>query len=272
MPGDVDGESRIRRIERRAGFQEIRVALAHGQAHDPGRYKPPPPLAICGMGAVLPSETSSRMKGLNEATANKSCVAWTELASLWRHCRTKRGCVGPVRSRCTCSRRRSRRLRQPPNCLEIDWASSPASTRARLWPPGGSLKVLLRDGPRFASPNLFPETVFNSPTSHVAAVLGVAGPCYSLVGDDAAWVSAIRVAASWLATGSVDHALVIGAVELDPIVIDAFVTAGWLPPHEQTGYVPGEGAGALLLRRSRTGQDNLRIVQLADGFTYRQPA
>ncbi len=98
--------------------------------------------------------------------------------------------------------------------------------------------------------------------------MAYAGPCYSLVGDDAAWVSAIRVAASWLATGSVDHALVIGAVELDPIVIDAFVRTGWLPPHGRTGYVPGEGAGALLLRRAGP-QDNLRIVQLADGFTYR---
>jgi 3-oxoacyl-(acyl-carrier-protein) synthase len=127
---------------------------------------------------------------------------------------------------------------------------------------------VIKSGQRFASPNLFPETVFNSPTSHVAAVLGVAGPCYSLVGDDAAWVNAIRVAAVWLANGLVEHALVIGAVELDPIVIDAFVRTGWLPPHGQTGYVPGEGAGALLLRRAGP-RDNLRIVQLADGITYR---
>jgi hypothetical protein len=127
---------------------------------------------------------------------------------------------------------------------------------------------VIKGGQRFASPNLFPETVFNSPTSHVAAVLGVDGPCYSLVGDDAAWVSAIRVAATWLASGWVDHALVIGAVELDPIVIDAFARAGWLPPHGRTGYVPSEGAGALLLRRAGPGE-TLQIVQLADGFTYR---
>ncbi len=127
---------------------------------------------------------------------------------------------------------------------------------------------VIKSGQRFASPNLFPETVFNSPTSHVAAVLGAAGPCYSLVGDDAAWVNAIRVAATWLASGLVDHALVIGAVELDPIVIDAFVRTGWLPPHGRTGYVPSEGAGALLLRHAEP-QDNLRILQLANGFTYR---
>jgi hypothetical protein len=127
---------------------------------------------------------------------------------------------------------------------------------------------IVNDGQRFASPNVFPETVFNSPTSHVAAVLGVSGPCYSLVGDDAAWVSAIRAAATWLARDRVDHVLVIGAVELDSIVIDAFVRTGWLPPHARTGYLPSEGAGALLLRRAR-GQDKLQIAQWADGFTYR---
>jgi Beta-ketoacyl synthase, N-terminal domain len=100
-------------------------------------------------------------------------------------------------------------------------------------------------------------------------VLGVAGPCYSVVGDDSAWVNAIRVASSWLATGLVDHALVIGAVELDPIVIDAFVHVGWLSPRGGTGYVPGEGAGALLLRRIESGNE-LRLVRLADGFTHRQ--
>src|SRR5579871_838605 len=67
-----------------------------------------------------------------------------------------------------------------------------------------------KNGRRFASPNVFPETVFNSPTSHVAAVLGATGPCYSLVGDDAAWVSALDVASCWLANGSVEYALVIG--------------------------------------------------------------
>jgi 3-oxoacyl-(acyl-carrier-protein) synthase len=126
---------------------------------------------------------------------------------------------------------------------------------------------IIRNGQRFASPNLFPETVFNSPTSHVAAVLGVAGPCYSVVGDDAAWVGAIRVASSWLASGVVEHAVVIGGVELDPIVLDALACAGWLRPHRRTGYVPSEGAGALLLRRAEPG-DNLQIVQVADGFTY----
>jgi hypothetical protein len=128
---------------------------------------------------------------------------------------------------------------------------------------------VVKSGQRFASPNVFPETVFNSPTSHVAAVLGAAGPCYSLVGDNTAWVGAIRVAATWLRNGLVEHALVIGAEELDPIAVDAYAQAGWLPPRGQTGFVPSEGAGALLLGRAKS-RNELRIEKLADGFTYRQ--
>jgi hypothetical protein len=127
---------------------------------------------------------------------------------------------------------------------------------------------VIKGGQRFASPNLFPETVFNSPTSHVAAVLGVAGPCSSLVSDDTAWVNGISVAATWLANGLVEHALVIGAQELDPIAIDAYQRAGWLPPRGRTGFVPSEGAGALLLGRAESGK-GLRIAQWAEGFTCR---
>ena len=127
---------------------------------------------------------------------------------------------------------------------------------------------ILKNGQRFASPNVFPETVFNSATSHVAAVLGVAGPCYSLVSDDAAWVGALRVAEMWLTNELVEHVLVIGATELDPISVDAYAFGGWLAPHGRTGFVPSEGAAALLLHSAKE-PGGVRIVQLANGFSYR---
>ena len=120
-----------------------------------------------------------------------------------------------------------------------------------------------------ASANLFPGLVFNSPTSLVGGVLGVAGPCSSLVGDDTAWVNGISVAATWLANGLVEHVLVIGAEELDPIAIDAYQRVGWLSPPPRTGFVPSEGAGALLLGRVESGEE-LRIAQWTEGFTYRK--
>ena len=220
------------------------------------------------MGTVLPSETSSRMKGLNESTGEQvvRCVDRTRepLATLQNEARVRRASPLTLHMLAAAQQALAAVPELPRDRLGIVASfNTGAVVATRRFFEG-----VIKSGQRFASPNLFPETVFNSPTSHVAAVLGVAGPCYSLVGDDAAWVSAIRVAASWLATGSVDHALVIGAVELDPIVIDAFVRTGWLPPHGRTGYVPSEGAGALLLRRAGP-QDNLQIVQLADGFTYR---
>ena len=227
------------------------------------------PVAICGMGTVLPADIAQRMKGLNEANGEHvvRCVDRTgeALATLQNEARVRR--ASPITLFMLAAAQQA-------------LASSPALRRDRLgivaaFNTGAVVATrrffegVVKNGQRFASPNVFPETVFNSPTSHVAVVLGVAGPCYSVVGDDSAWVNAIRVAASWLANDVVDHALVIGAVELDPIVIDAFVRVGWLSPRRQTGYVPGEGAGALLLGRVESGNE-LRIVQWADGFTHRQ--
>ncbi len=124
---------------------------------------------------------------------------------------------------------------------------------------------VIRSGPRFASPNIFPETVFNSPVSHVASVLGSAGPCYSVIGDEAAWVSAISVAATWLANGLVENVLVIGAEEFDPILLDAYAAVRWL--RNGGRYVPAEGAVALLLRRARSGDK--RVAGIIEGFPYR---
>lgn len=128
---------------------------------------------------------------------------------------------------------------------------------------------MLKNGQRFASPNLFPETVFNSPTSHLASVLGVLGPCYSVVGDDSAWVTGLGVASGWLRDNLVDHVVVVGAEELDPVILDAFAAARWT---RSTGDFAGaEGAGAVLLRRGdRHNATGLCVVdRIIEGWTYR---
>ena len=71
------------------------------------------------------------------------------------------------------------------------------------------------DEPKFASPILFPETVFNAPASHVASYLKSDGPVYTLIGDSAAWFSAVKVAEGWLKSDQVDGCLVLCAEELD---------------------------------------------------------
>ena len=249
--------------------QHATVAVHDGRPLQGGGHRPPPQPAICGMGAVFPSETPQRMKALNEMNGEHTvlCVdrAREPLATLQDEARVRR--ASPITLFMLAAAHQA-------------LASQPALRRDRLgivaaFNTGAVVATrrffegVVKNGQRFASPNVFPETVFNSPTSHVAAVLGAAGPCYSLVGDDTAWVGAIRVAATWLETGLVQHALVIGAEELDPIALDAYARAGWLPPRGRTGFVPSEGAGALLLGRVDS-RNELRIVQLADGFTFRQ--
>src|SRR5262245_2945841 len=56
----------------------------------------------------------------------------------------------------------------------------------------------LRD-PATASPLVFPETVFNAPSSHLAAVLGTTAINYTLVGDPGTFLQGIALGAQWLA-------------------------------------------------------------------------
>src|SRR6201999_700475 len=97
---------------------------------------------------------------------------------------------------------------------------------------------ILKHGQRTASPALFPETVFNSPGSHVASVLGLNGAVYALCGDESAWLSALKTAAVWLRRGRVRQVVVMGVEEFDPLVLDTYRTARWLLRH---GFLTSEG-------------------------------
>jgi hypothetical protein len=95
--------------------------------------------------------------------------------------------------------------------------------------------------PSTASPLLFPETVFNAPASHLAAVLGCAGRNYTLVGDQSAFADGLALAADWLCQNLVDRCLVVGAEEAD-----------WMTAEASNLFDLGptaEGAGALCLSR-----------------------
>lgn len=242
--------------------------VSHGRGTPGHDRKPPVPLAICGMGAVLPSEVPQRMKGLNGVSGEHTvfCVDKSRepLAKLQNEARVRR--ASPITLFMLAAAQQA--LAMQPTLRRDRLGIVAAFNTGVVVPTRRFFEGILKNGQRFASPNVFPETVFNSATSHVGAVLGVAGPGYSLVSDDAAWVGALRVAETWLTNDLVEHALVIGATELDPISVDAYAFGGWLPPHGRTGFVPSEGAAALLLRRAQQPGD-VKIVQLAHGFTYR---
>jgi 3-oxoacyl-[acyl-carrier-protein] synthase II len=105
---------------------------------------------------------------------------------------------------------------------------------------------VLKD-PSTASPVVFPETVYNSPASHLAALVGTTGINYTLVGDPGTFIQGLVLAADWLTDNRVDGCLVIGAEEMD------WLTAGAVHLFERK-TIFSDGAGALYLRRSRTDE------------------
>jgi 3-oxoacyl-(acyl-carrier-protein) synthase len=124
---------------------------------------------------------------------------------------------------------------------------------------------IVESGAQAASPLLFPETVFNAPASHLAAILGITGASYTLVGDGAVGVLALKMADDLMLSDSLDYCLVVGAEEADWLLCDAYRKWRLLG-----STVLSEGAGAILLGRN----GSLRIERLSAGtnFTHRREA
>jgi 3-oxoacyl-(acyl-carrier-protein) synthase len=117
---------------------------------------------------------------------------------------------------------------------------------------------VVSSGAQAASPLLFPETVFNAPASHLAAILGITGASYTLVGDGAVGLLALKMAEDLLENPAIDRCLVVGAEEADWLLCDAYhrwhllrASAPAEPFHRQTrGMILSEGAGAVLVDRA----------------------
>ena len=131
---------------------------------------------------------------------------------------------------------------------------------------------IVASGAGAASPLLFPETVFNAAASHLAAIIGVTGASYTLVGDGAVGLSAIRMAEDLLDNDEIDYCLVVGAEEADWLLCDAYRRWRLLrstPPIEPfhnpaKGTILSEGAGAVLLGRN----GSIRIEKTHPGTYY----
>ena len=65
--------------------------------------------------------------------------------------------------------------------------------------------------PSVASPILFPETVFNAPSSHLSALFGSTAPNDTLLGDGAEIFTGLEIATEWLLRGDCDCVLVVAA-------------------------------------------------------------
>ncbi|MFZ0917858.1 MAG: beta-ketoacyl synthase N-terminal-like domain-containing protein [Candidatus Udaeobacter sp.] len=137
---------------------------------------------------------------------------------------------------------------------------------------------IVESGAQSASPLLFPETVFNAPASHLAAILGITGATYTLVGDGAVGLAAIKMAEDVMANGTLDYCLVVGTEEIDWVLCDAYRRWRLLrssPPIEpfseqQRGMILSEGAGAILL--AQHGAFTIECAHPGGSFSKRAEA
>ncbi len=133
-------------------------------------------------------------------------------------------------------------------------------------------------GAQAASPLLFPETVLNAPASHLAAILGITGTSYTLVGDGAVGLLALRMAGDVMANQAIEYCLVVGTEEADWLLCDAYHKWRLLkksPPIElfcqpPRGMILSEGAGAILL--ARNGPVAIDIIHPGANFSRQQQA
>ena len=107
------------------------------------------------------------------------------------------------------------------------------------------------------SPLLFPETVYNAPGSHVAALLGLDGITYTLVGDASAGLAALELGAQLVASGEVDHCLVAGAEEADWVLCEAY--RRW-----RLSALTADGAAAVVLGR----EGRYRLHAMSSGVPF----
>lgn len=115
--------------------------------------------------------------------------------------------------------------------------------------------------PSTASPLVFPETVYNSPASHLAALLGTTAVNYTLVGDPGTFLQGLVLAADWLADNRVDACLVVGAEEMD------WLTAGASILFEKK-TIFSDGAGALYLKREANSNVVIRLNAVTDAQPF----
>ncbi len=112
--------------------------------------------------------------------------------------------------------------------------------------------------PAMASPILFPETVFNAPSSHLSAMIGSHAPNDSLIADSTGFFSGIDLAAEWIQRGEVDGCLVVAGEEID------WLSAEGLCLYSKN-YLPSEGAGAIYLEASH---GPVRLLHLPDPVSF----
>ena len=141
------------------------------------------------------------------------------------------------------------------------------------------MRPYLQRGPEGASPLVFPNSVANAASGHLALAFGLKGPSATFVDRENATFAALEQAARWLRGGLADAALVIGTDGLFPLLLDLCRGARLLDRHgdpevgSRRGFLPGEGAQAFLLEtRPHAETRGARIRAVLRGLASRASA
>lgn len=114
--------------------------------------------------------------------------------------------------------------------------------------------------PATASPLVFAETVFNAPSSHIAAILPSAAINYTLLGDSSAFLEGFALASQWLEDGIIDGCVIVGSEEIDWPTLDAFKLFS-------ARVAFGEGAGAVYVS-PRSSDAAVEVIAITDPYIY----
>ena len=117
------------------------------------------------------------------------------------------------------------------------------------------------------SPIFFPETVYNSPASHIASLLGIDGEVLTLVSDATAATDALRTASELIGAGAAERCLVVAAEEIDWITWEAYHRWGLVrSANSCSGAILSEGAVALMVGRPQAEVPT--VARIHPGVTY----
>ncbi|HWE02248.1 MAG TPA: beta-ketoacyl-[acyl-carrier-protein] synthase family protein [Tepidisphaeraceae bacterium] len=120
---------------------------------------------------------------------------------------------------------------------------------------------IVREGIAGANPVLFAEGVPNAAAAHLSLALSLKGPCQTVIGTRTAGLDALHLAATRIARGEWDRAIVGAAEEYCPLVNAAYGQWGLyagpepsIPLSATGGFVVGCGAVTLVLESARSIQ------------------
>lgn len=140
------------------------------------------------------------------------------------------------------------------------------------------LRPYFARGPEGASPLIFPNCVANAAAGYLAVAFGLKGPSTTQLEREAGAFAALDQAARWLRLGFCDAALVVGLDGLSPMLGTIATAAGLMTRAEAPalgghGFLPGEGAAALLLERAEDADARgARIRARLGALAVRGPA